>query len=85
MRRLFLRIIEIIRRRERDGSRAILGIAKVQVDLEGLQAGITILCDQPLEAGLVLQHFHCGRYMGRTACANTWLQREKHLFTAIGP
>ena len=56
----------------------------MDVDLEGLQAGISILCAQPLEVGLVLQHFHCGRYMGRTARANTGLQREKHFFTAIG-
>ena len=56
----------------------------VNNDLEGLHTDAAVLRGQPLEVGLVLQHFHCGRYMGRTARANTGLQREKQFFTAIG-
>src|ERR1700731_4169581 len=53
-------------------------------NLESLHTGAGVLRGQPLEIGLVLQHFHCGRYMRRTARADTGLQREKQFFTAIG-
>jgi hypothetical protein len=56
----------------------------VNVNLEGLHTDAGVLRGQPLEIGLVLQHFHCGRYMGRTARTNTGLQREIHFFRAIG-
>jgi hypothetical protein len=59
-------------------------IAEMNVDLEGLRTGISILCDQPLEVGLVLQHFHRVRHTGRTTHANTGMQHEIHFFTAIG-
>src|ERR1700674_824735 len=66
------------------GSLRALLVVDIDDDLEGLQAGICIVYDQPVEICLVLQHFHCGRYMGRTARANTRLQREIHFFSAIG-
>ena len=67
---------QIIGRRERDGTVHVSVIVGVNNDLEGLHTDAGVLRGQPLEVGLVLQHFHCGRYMGRTARANTGLQRE---------
>jgi hypothetical protein len=36
-------------------------IAEMNVHGECPQAGISVLCEQALEVGLVLQHFHSGR------------------------
>ena len=63
-RRLFLRFIG---RRERYGTVHVSVIVGVNNDLEGLHTDAGVLRGQPLEVGLVLQHFHFGRYMGRTA------------------
>ena len=60
-RRLFLGFIG---RRERDGTVHVSVIVGVNNDLEGLHTDAGVLRGQPLEVGLVLQHFHCGRYMG---------------------
>jgi hypothetical protein len=62
----------------------LISRADMDIDLEGLHTDAGVFRGQPLEIGLVLQYFHCRRYMGRTARTNTRLQREIHFFRAIG-